>query len=150
MSSNSIGVKLVVGFVLVGSYFLLPKYGFTSSLHPLINHLLYPLSHANIWHLAANLFFLWLLPCKLYILTTFVCSVLCSFLPCFSSEPTMGFSGVLFAIVGMSWGKVGRFKDMLWKNRWYLVLPFFIPHVNAFIHLYCLLAGYMCGLCVRK
>mgnify|MGYP006988863149 CR=1 FL=1 len=27
-----------------------------------------------------------------------------------------------FAIVGMNWGSVRRFKDMLWKNKWWLVI----------------------------
>jgi hypothetical protein len=57
----------------------------------------------------------------------------------------MGLSGVLFAIVGISWGKVCRFRDMFWKNRWFLIIPVFIPHVNAFIHVYCLVAGYVAG-----
>lgn len=137
---------------LVGSYFFLPKYGFTSfnpfDIPPssfLIPRLLYPLSHANIWHLAANIVCLWMLPCPLHIFTTFVCAVLCSFLPCFVSEPTMGFSGVLFAIVGISWGRVHRFRDMLWRNKWFLIIPALLPHVNFMIHIYCLLAGYTYG-----
>ena len=142
--------------VLVGSYFLMPKYGFT--LHsPLIDHILYPLSHANIWHLAGNILCLWMIKCKPYILATFVCAVLCSFLPCPQlplyggvTDPTMGFSGVLFAMVGVSWGKAHRFKDMIWKNKWYLIIPAFLPHVNFLIHFYCLIAGYLFGLCVRK
>jgi hypothetical protein len=54
--------------------------------------------------------------------------------------------------VGISWGKTKHFRDMVWKNKWFLVIPMFIPHVNAFIHIYCLLAGYIYGylLCVRK
>ena len=137
-------VKLILSCYLVGSYFLLPKYGFTFH-GDIINHLLYPFSHANIWHLAANILCLWMLPCQLHIFTTFVFAVLCSFLPCFVTEPTMGFSGVLFAMVGISWGKVHRFRDMLWKNKLYLVVPAFLPHVNFMIHLYCLLAGYLYG-----
>ena len=57
----------------------------------------------------------------------------------------MGFSGVLFAIVGISWGKVHRFRDMLTKNIWFLIIPAFIPHINFLIHLYCLLLGYLYG-----
>ena len=162
MLSRYIGFKLFIGFVLVGSYFLLPKYGFTFN-GPLINHLLYPLSHANIWHLAANILCLFMLRCPLHIVATFVCAVLCSFLPCPQLplyggviEPTMGFSGVLFAMVGISWGKIHRFKDMVWRNKWILIIPAFIPHINFLIHVYCLLAGYAIGHyksvlpCVRK
>jgi len=153
-----IGFKLVVSLVLVGSYFLFPKYGFTFH-GAMVNHLLYPFSHANVWHLAANILCLWMLQCPLHISTTFVCAVLCSFLPCFVSEPTMGFSGVLFAMVGISWGKIHHFRDMIWKNKWYLIIPPFLPHMNFMIHFYCLIAGYICGSlyqtykdkrCVRK
>lgn len=138
-------IKVFVSIVLVGSYFLLPEYGFTFK-GPLANHFLYPFSHANIWHLACNILCLFMLPCSLHVLTTFVCAVLCSFLPCFVSESTMGFSGVLFAIVGISWGNVHRFKDMIWRNKWFLIIPAFLPHVNFLIHIYCLLAGYLVGL----
>ena len=137
--------KLLVSFVLVGSYFLLPKYGFTFSILPVGNHLLYPFSHANIWHLAGNILCLWMLRCPLHIYATYVCAVLCSFLPCFVAEPTMGFSGVLFAMVGISWGKIHRFRDMLKKNIWVLIIPAFLPHINFLIHLYCLLLGYLYG-----
>ena len=137
--------KLVVSIVLVGSYFFLPKYGFTFSALPLANHLLYLLSHANIWHLAGNILCLWMLRCPMHLIATFVCAVLCSFLPCFVAEPTMGFSGVLFAMVGISWGKVHRFRDMVWRNKWFLIIPAFLPHINFMIHLYCLFAGYLYG-----
>ena len=152
MRNNFRYVELVVSFVLVGSYFILPKYGFTFH-GPLINHLLYPLSHANIWHLAANIVCLWMLKCPKHIIATFAIAVLCSFLPCPQlpiwcqgvTEPTMGFSGVLFAMVGISWGRVHRFRDMVFKNKWFLIIPAFLPHVNFLIHLYCLIAGYLYG-----
>ena len=144
-------VRLILSLILVGSYFILPKYGFTFH-GPLINHVLYPLSHANIWHLAANILCLWMLRCPPHILATFVCAVLCSFLPCPQLplyggviEPTMGFSGVLFAMVGISWGKIHRFKEMLRRNWWVLILPAFLPHINFLIHFYCLVAGYLYG-----
>lgn len=137
--------KLVVCFVLVGSYFLLPEYGFTFSINPIENHLLYPFSHANIWHLAGNILCLWMIRCPIHLIPTFVCAVLCSFLPCLVSEPTMGFSGVLFAMVGVSWGKIHRFRDMIWRNKWIIIIPAFLPHINFLIHLYCLMAGYLYG-----
>ena len=146
--------KLVFSFILVGSYFLLPKYGFTfpPSFH-LPSHFLYPLSHANIFHLAANVLCLFMLRCKPHFLATYAIAVLCSFLPSPqlsslilhpSSEPEMtyGFSGVLFAMVGIAWGRVGRFREMFSRNKWFLIIPAFIPHINFLIHLYCLLLGY--------
>ena len=136
--------KITISLILVTSYILLPQYGYYFG-EIGIGNVLYPLSHANIWHLLANIVCLWMIPCDLHILTSFLLAVLCSILPCFSSEATVGFSGVLFAIVGISWGRVGRFKDMVWRNKWFLIIPFFIPHINAFIHLYCMIGGYLAG-----
>lgn len=150
--------RLVVSIFLVGSYFILPKYGFTSFGGSIEGHLLYPLSHANIWHLLANVLCLWMLRCPLHIFITYLIAVLCSFLPSFClidsimqggfyslQQPTYGFSGVLFAMVGISWGKIHRFKDMILRNKWVLIIPAFIPHINFLIHIYCLMAGYLYG-----
>ena len=140
--------KIVVTIILVISYCFLTQYGYYSG-EISINNILYPFSHANIWHLLANVVCLWMIPCELHLLTSFLLAVLCSILPCFLPEATVGFSGVLFAIVGISWGRVNRFRDMIWKNKWFLIIPFFIPHINAFIHVYCLLSGYLVGRYVR-
>lgn len=149
--------RTVITLVLVLSFFFLPTFTFPQG--GTAGHLFYPISHANIWHLAANVCFLWLIKCRLNIIASYLIAVLCSFLPSpqFSitqlsiiTDPTMGFSGVLFAVVGVSWGNVNRFKDMVWRNKWFLIIPFFIPHVNALIHLYCLLGGYLYGLCEKR
>ena len=146
--------RLLVSLILVGSYFFFPKYGFTFK-GDFIGHLLYPLSHANIWHLLANILCLWMLRCPLHLFVTYLMAVICSFFPSFclglfdgftlQSEPTYGFSGVLFAMVGISWGRIHRFKDMVLRNKWILILPAFIPHINFLIHIYCLMAGYLYG-----
>lgn len=153
--------KLVVCLVLVLSFFLLPKFGFISTFHvcsdSIAAHFLYPLSHANIFHLIVNILCLFMLQCPMRLHITYPIAVIASFLPCFTlyglitgsgfllSEPTMGFSGVLFAMVGISWGLIHRFRLMLWKNKWFLIIPAFLPHMNLFIHLYCLLFGYLAG-----
>ena len=156
-------VKLVMCFLLVGSYFFLPKYGFTAfdgslCVHDIATHFLYPFSHANIWHLACNMLCLLMLKCRTHIFATYLIAVISSFLPSFClydsitqggfaalSVPTYGFSGILFAMVGISWGKAHRFRDMIWRNKWYLVIPAFLPHVNFLIHIYCLLIGHLYG-----
>lgn len=176
MNINRYLTKLIASLVLILSYFLLPKYGFVSfdgnvCMEEIITHLLYPLSHANVWHLAANIMCLWMVTCKIRIAPAYIIAVACSFIPSVSlfdciinwciegtREPTMGFSGVLFAVVGMSWGKVSKFKTMLWQNKWYLVIPAFLPHINFLIHFYCLMVGYVIGyilysntkLCVKR
>jgi len=141
--------KVIISIVLVVSWIAMPGFSFVggcgSAATYWTGHLLYPLSHANVFHLAANILCLWMIPCGLHLGSAYFVAVLCSFLPCFLEESTCGFSGVLFAIVGMSWGRVKKFREMLWKNKLWLVIPMFIPHVNAFLHLWCLLGGYLVG-----
>ena len=139
--------KLLVSIVLVLLYFLGVEVGFPDG--GSIGHYVYPLCHVNVWHLSANVLCLWLVVCDLHLLSSYFVAVLCSFLPCFVNEPTMGFSGVLFAMVGMSWGRVRRFREMLWRNKWFLVVPLFVPHVNGVLHVYCLVAGWLLGRSAR-
>lgn len=108
-------------------------------------HILYPFFHANIFHLLGNLLALWMMKCKPYLLISLAIAILCSFIPSFVTEPTMGFSGVLFAMVGISWGLIGRFKDMCKKCGPILLITLLVPHMNAYIHAYCLLFGYLYG-----
>ena len=150
--------KFIASLILVLSYVLLPKCGFTPFDGTLINHVLYPFSHANVWHLIANIMCIWMVTCRMHIVTAYIVAVLCSFIPSVSlfdclvngcvecsKEPTMGFSGVLFVTVGISWGKIRAFRDMIWKNKLYLIIPAFLPHINFLIHIYCIIAGYMVG-----
>ena len=141
--------KLIVSVVLAVWYFAMPGFSFGGGCGDTATcwtgHVLYPLCHANVWHLLANIVCLWMIPCCLYLGSSYFVAVVCSLLPCFLDEGTCGFSGVLFAVVGMSWGRVRRFREMLWRNKWWLVIPVFIPHVNALLHIYCLVAGYIVG-----
>lgn len=140
--------KITVTAILIIAYIFFPKVGYGTG-SDIFSHLLYPLSHVNIFHLAANILFMWMLPCTLRLWYSYPIAVLCSFLPYFTiyscDNVTMGFSAVLFAVVGISWGRVNRFRDMIMRNKWFLLIPFFIPHINAFIHLYSLLVGYVVG-----
>lgn len=136
--------RIIITFTLLVFYFYGQKTGYTDS-SGIESHLLYPLYHANIWHLACNIMCLWMIKCPLNIIVTFVLAVLCSFIPCLVSEPTMGLSGVLFAVVGISWGRLRAFKRMCRYNIPIIIITFFIPNVNALIHLYCLMAGYLFG-----
>lgn len=87
-------------------------------------HIFWPLSHANIWHLAGNLWVLWWLKDeRLYIRECYVMSVLCSFVPVVpglwemigdgenaagmhdGAVATCGFSGVLCGMIGVIWGR---------------------------------------------
>lgn len=144
-------------------------------------HFAYMLCHANFWHLAGNLFVLWVLRGRLYLWRALVIAVVCSFMPgvgsvweIYHGEPvpmTIGFSGVLFAIVGIKWGfwcvgqhkgRVSRKGRVLDEQRTAIsperlksfclkVVPFamiglLVPHLNWTIHLYCLTAGLFVGM----
>lgn len=126
-------------------------------------HVLWPLSHANVWHLAGNLWVLrWLKGERLYIRECYVMAVLCSFLPVLpglwdifsAGEPlsTVGFSGVLCASIGIRWGiwakscnTVAAYRTFCKRVLPFVAVGFLIPHVNWSIHLYCLLMGVMYG-----
>lgn len=168
--------KVLVTAVLLVWYFWMPEIGYKPFVEStwamagtIWEHLLWPLSHANVWHLAGNLWVLWWMKGRLYMRESYLMAVLCSLLPVvpgvwefFSlAEPasTVGFSGVLCASIGVTWGewigmalrKATRYVDH--SAYWMFakkVLPFvamgvLIPHVNWSIHLYCVLAGVTYG-----
>ena len=135
--------RLLLSLFLVVCYFL-PIEGFTWG-GSLGGHVFYMLGHVNIFHLMANILCLVVIRCPLRLFESLLCAFICSYLPCFTHEETLGFSGVLFAMVGISWGRVNRFKEMFTRNWFWILLPLIIPHVNGFLHLYCLLLGYFLG-----
>lgn len=156
--------KIAVTTVLTIWWACLPMVGYDANDFRdanVMEHLGYMVSHANIWHLLANLFVLWIMRNKLYLLPSLMIAFLYSFIPVFGIWPigmTVGFSGVLFAIAGIKWGVYCRYS--FWYSRekgraaaWGFVrkvLPYalagaLIPHVNWCLHLYCLLAGFVYG-----
>lgn len=137
-------VALIVGIC----YFVFPATGYGTGT-PLINHLLFPLSHGNIFHILGNLLCLLLLKGELFLVPASMINFVCSYLPVWSIygkiTTTMGMSGILFAIVGIKYGKYGSLKTFC-KN----VCPFafgmiVLPHINWCIHAYCAMAGYIYG-----
>lgn len=164
---RSIIEKLLVTLVLVCWYFLMPQTACKPS-DGTLSHYNYLLCHANIWHMAGNLLVLWLMRGSLHLPSSIAIAVLCSFLPAVGSifdgfslgDGTMGFSGVLFAMAGVKWGKyIWRLTDkkqqrVFTKKFMLQVLPFalvgvVIPHISWCIHLYCLLMGFVYGRCRR-
>lgn len=136
----------------------------------LAEHCLYVVSHGNVWHLLGNLFVLWLIPGRLWLWQSVVIAFLCSWLPVIPGvwdiiplgEPadtvkTVGFSGALFGIIGVQWGRwcrkeheVGcRDRAAYWtfskKVMPFVAIGTLIPHVNWSIHLYCVIAGVAYG-----
>lgn len=154
---RNIILKSLLTFVMVLWYLLMPVTGYANgSIHPASAHFLYLWSHANIWHLAGNVFVLCIMRGKLHLLPSLLIATICSFIPAFGLWPvgmTVGFSGVLFAIAGIKWGIYCRraaFRHLAYADFCFKALPFallgcIIPHVNWCIHLYCILAGFAFG-----
>ena len=157
--------KWLITLVLVLWWVFMPTVGYSSGDNNIIHHLLYPLSHANIWHLAGNLFILWLLRGeRLRLWQDYAIAVVCSFIPAIpglldlisTAEPlsTVGCSGVLFAELGIRWGAWCRkmqsaeaYLTFCQRLMPFVLVGFLIPHINWSIHLYCVIAGLVYGRC---
>lgn len=128
-------------------------------------HLTYSLCHANVWHLAGNLFVMWVLPSVGWrrMILAYLIAVLCSYGPFMptvfdivtghpdANNITVGFSGVLFAIIGIRWGAWSRkvigkgWKLFLKRVMPIVLLGAFLPHIDWCLHLYCVLTGLAYG-----
>ena len=152
--------KILLTLVMVVWWIFLPMMGYENGNHDIPSHLAYMWSHVNFWHLAGNLFVLWIMRGRLYLAPSLVIAFLASFLPAWSIwgelGTTLGFSGVLFAIGGIKWGvyctkRYGRhFSSCAFHNFALKALPFaligiLIPHLNWCLHLYALAMGYVYG-----
>ncbi len=158
--------KATVTLVLVLWWWRMPETGYPPAGGTIWEHLLWPLSHANVWHLAGNLYCLWAgLKGRLCLRKCYLLAVLCSFLPVVpglwelmpdadasGGMATCGFSGVLCAMVGVKWGVwfkgchgMTAYGTFCKRVLPFVAVGFLIPHVNWSIHLYCLLAGLMYG-----
>ena len=164
--------KAVVSYLLVVWWLVGPLVGFWpvggtdgNSVGTIWEHVLWPLSHANVWHLAGNLYFLWVMKGRLNLRECYLVAVVCSFLPVLPGlweilpfddsqgvVATCGFSGVLCAVVGVKWGEwikshysITAYWTFAKRVLPFVAVGFLIPHVNWSIHLYCLLAGLTYG-----
>jgi len=112
-------------------------------------HFLYVFSHANIFHLAVNLFAIALLRNKIRWLPCYVIAAICSCLPC-TSHPVVGCSGLLFAHVGYTWGRVGQSEGLVTRALLPALLLGLLPNMAMMLHIYCLIGGYLYGLLLMK
>ncbi len=110
----------------------------------------YPFFHVGILHALLNAWCLLsvvfiydislLRLCLAYGIAVFVPSF------CMSDIPTVGLSGLVFALFGSISFEVGRkVYYQLWMLA-YLIIGFLFPNTNAWVHLYCYLAGCMVAL----
>ena len=145
-------IKYYVALFLIFIFILFPQTGYEVN-GPLINHFTWIFCHANVFHLFGNIVCLLMLKKKLFLIPAFIISVVASFVPVWSiggSYATMGFSGVLFAIIGIKYGDVGRLKLCVKNCLPWIVISIFFPHMNWCIHLYCLVIGYLYGAIGRR
>lgn len=122
----------------------------------LLERLLYCFSHANVFHLAANMICLYMVRVKSWDWgVCYLIGVLCTFLPCpvwswgemgFVNIPSCGLSGVLMAAIGILWGRSKARGKMRLMMR-YVILPVvltgLLPNMNALVHLWCFSLGYI-------
>lgn len=114
----------------------------------IFSHLSFCFFHANVFHFLANIVFLWMMKFPLRLVPAYAISFVCSYVPSpmlwgFCERPTCGLSGVLFASLGMAWGKYGSFGKMFKYTLLPVLLYGLIPNMNFLMHLYCTLLGYM-------
>lgn len=113
---------------------------------PLSGHILYPFFHANLVHAALNL---WCLLCVVFVydvsfprlLAGYVVAALAPVGVIGITTPTVGLSGVVYFLLGsISFEVLRRWYYQGWM-AFFLLIGFFAPNTNAWIHLYC----YACG-----
>lgn len=116
-------------------------------------HLLYGFCHANILHLAINIYAY----IKLYNTVTVVkrpyipvMVILGSFISgYFATTPTVGCSGGLFFLLGIQTGYVLACGYNAWKTVAYVIfgigITVFMPHIGTLIHLIGFIAGMTIG-----
>lgn len=105
-------------------------------------HFAYSFLHANIWHLLANLLVLWSVRRRMNAIVSYLIAVAASWLPMYADRPTVGMSGLLFAMFGIMWGDVGDVCGFLKAGMPVIIVMMFLPGVNGLLHLYCYLIGF--------
>lgn len=112
---------------------------------PIFNRIAYTFCHANIFHLAINLFVLWGIRGKLFFVAPLAIAFYSSFLPMCVTEPTMGLSGFLFAWFGIAWGRALKPLQGFVAVLPYILITMLISNVNGLLHLYTFLIGLYCS-----
>lgn len=111
---------------------------------------LYTFYHANLLHALLNA---WCLLSVVFIYDTSVWRLLIAYIiactipvVCLSDVPTVGLSGVVFALFGsISFEVERKAYYQLWMLA-YLFVGFLFPNTNAWVHLYCYIVGLLVAL----
>ena len=100
--------------------------------------------HANWLHLLCNMWAIYCTPSPYYLPSSITIAILATLLPQpFTTQPIMGISGVLFAIVGAKYGAVRELRQLIRKILPFLVFTAALPNIAALYHCYCLFAAYL-------
>ena len=162
--------KMLVSLILGIWYFSQQQVGYGPMEWDPLVHLQAMVSHANIWHLIGNIFVLTLLTYRLYLVPAVIIGFVASYIPMMGTvwhligtedgtPVVMGFSGVIFAIIGIMWGvqfhayyrKSARYSMLIFEDFCTRALPwaligFFIPHICWELHFYSLMIGFAWGI----
>lgn len=167
---SDLPIKLTLTILVVVSFLMLPKVGYLPLGHggfDITHNILFPLSHANVFHLICNILCLWQIrSVSRWVTPAVIISFLASFLPVLTLsfatdlisicsgavlseptivQPTMGFSGILFAILGLQYGFYDKGRQML-RNTWFFFLiTAFIPNIAVLFHIYCIAMAFVAG-----
>lgn len=129
------------------------KVGFYTNSN-LITHLIYPFFHANILHLAFNVYCLGIIINALHraeainIIHSFVASyiigIACSYISEYSL-PTIGLSGLIYSLIGMY-----TYLRLMNSGKWTILavillngIAYFVGTTNVLIHITCFVGGFL-------
>lgn len=117
-----------------------------------LNRLFYPLFHANSIHAILNIFCILQLAfyyrmSRWYLLASYIIAVTA---PSSLIEGTIGFSGVIFAALGLYSMIVTRGWVIAAHVALYCSLTAFFSCVNTLLHLYCYAVGFVCSLLITE
>ncbi len=116
---------------------------------PLTGVLLYSLFHVNFFHAVLNA---WALLCMVFYYKAPLWQLVVAYLIAVSFATTtipcpltIGMSGVVFALFGMTSFRVIRFVYWQVSMALTIALGFIIPNMNGYLHLYCYAVGVAVG-----
>lgn len=140
----------VLAVLLVAAFFL-PTCAVDCRSGSLLQHLWSVASHANVFHLMANVYCVllfrwtprWLLAFAVAFAATFIPAPVWSWSELgFVTAPTCGASGMILAAMADGFARAGKWKELVK----YVVIPILpltiVPNINTPIHLYCIIIAY--------
>lgn len=125
---------------------------------PLSNRLFYPFFHAGFLHAVLNA---WCLLSVVFIYDVSYLRMLFAYVVAVTmpvdtlgtflslDSPTVGLSGVVYALFGTISFEVARKRYFQFCMLFYIALGFLFPNTNAWLHLYCYLCGFAFA-CLNK